>query len=376
MRRSSLFGPLLLLSAAACSHAPPEDFTPDPGLVARIRDIDIRTVQSQACPGGMVQATYDAVLDDGTHLPFVHSYDKKHPPRLHMVFLDLSSPDASPNRDGSWTTVSNPVTTVSTGFRLTATLRAKPTIQHTITLAPDYSCMPHAFAFNGDPAAATQAGGNGPDVTVRLGMTRSPFYDRLLVVAIEPGTALPFYALYDARSIPPADFLVIESRGGSGGAGSPGTRGGNGVDGVVGCPGQAGAPGGDGGNGGPGAVGGRGGRVTIIVPDNQPLLAGLIDVRSPGGPGGRGGPGGAAGKGGRGGSGAVTRDGTHCADGQDGADGRKGAEGPVGSAGPRGPRHDIITVAARDVFGGELPPDLAELFAQSHRPPSPRPADR
>ncbi|HUL49019.1 MAG TPA: hypothetical protein VLT79_03270 [Gemmatimonadales bacterium] len=372
MIRKALFGPLLVSLTVACSHAPPEDFTPDPGLIARIRDIDIRTVQAQACPGGQVQASYDAVLDDGTHLPFVHSYDKKHPPRLHMVFLDLSSPDASPNRDGSWTTVSNPVATVSTGFRLTATLRAKPTIQHTISLAPDYSCMPHAFAFNGEPGHATQAGGNGPDVVVRLGIARSPFYDRLLVVGIEAGTALPVYALYDGNSIPPADFLVVESRGGRGGAGSPGTRGGNGVDGVVGCPGQAGAPGGDGGNGGPGAPGGRGGRITIVVPDAEPLLAGLVEVRSPGGSGGPGGPGGSPGTGGRGGPGAATRDGTHCADGQDGPDGRKGVQGPTGSEGPHGPRHNIVTVAARDVFGGELPPDLAELFAQSRRRP-PRP---
>jgi hypothetical protein len=48
----------------------------------------------------------------------------------------------------------------------------------------------------------------------------------------------------------------------------------------------------------------------------------------------------------------------------------------LGSDGPHGPRHDIVTVAARDVFGGELPADLAELFAQSRRGPPRLPSDR
>src|SRR2546426_688361 len=86
-----LVGPVALSVFAACSHAPPADFAPDPGLLARIREIQIRTTAAQACPGTAIAASYDAVLDDGTHVPFQRTYDKKHPPRLHTVFLDLSS---------------------------------------------------------------------------------------------------------------------------------------------------------------------------------------------------------------------------------------------------------------------------------------------
>src|SRR6266571_9300536 len=68
----------------ACSHAPPADFAPDPGLVAQIRDIRIVTTQDRACPGGWIQASYEAVLADGSRVPFARSYDKKHPPRLHV----------------------------------------------------------------------------------------------------------------------------------------------------------------------------------------------------------------------------------------------------------------------------------------------------
>src|SRR5213594_1208643 len=79
---------------ASCSHAPPPDFAPDPGLVAQIRDIRIITGYARACPGAVIPTSYEAVLADGSRIPFARSYDKKHPPRLHVVFLDRESPDA------------------------------------------------------------------------------------------------------------------------------------------------------------------------------------------------------------------------------------------------------------------------------------------
>jgi hypothetical protein len=110
-----------------------------------------------------------------------------------------------------------------------------------------------------------------------------------------------FYQLYDARTIPPADFIQIESRGGAGGPGMAGPHGGDGTNGAGGCPAQPGGNGGAGGNGGRGGPGGQGGQITVIVPADEPFMAGLVTARSvggPGGPGGKGGPGGAAGKGG------------------------------------------------------------------------------
>src|SRR3989449_6085407 len=220
--RKWLFGPVALSVFAACSHKPPPDFAPDPALLAHIREIQIKTTAAAACPGAGIAAAYDAVLDDAPHVPFQHTYDKKHPPRLHMVFLDLSSSMARANSDGYWVMAQDPLLSAASGFELHAYLKAKPGIQGSVTVAPDYGCAPHAFGFAGEQGGPSQAGGNGPDVTVRIGRGRSPFYDRLIIVGVQVGMQAPFYELYDGRSVPPADFVVIESRGGRGGPGGSG----------------------------------------------------------------------------------------------------------------------------------------------------------
>src|SRR5205807_9557637 len=132
-------------------------------------------------------------------------------------------------------------------------------------------------------------------------IVRSPHVERLLVAGIEVGNAPPFYTVTDANTVPPRDWLIIESRGGRGGRGLAGTRGAKGADGQAGCPAGDGGAGAPGGRGGPGGSGGRGGRITIIVPTEVPFLAGLVDARPPGGPAGDGGPGGDGRPGGSGG---------------------------------------------------------------------------
>jgi hypothetical protein len=309
----------------------------------------------------MIQASYQAVIDDDTRVPFIRSYDKKHPPRLHSSFITYTSPEASATRDGNWSTAQNPIASAITGFRLTATLNAKPSIHHTIVVPPDYSCLPHGFEFSG------RGGANGPDVTVRLAMGHSPFYEKLLVVAIAVGDAAPFYTLYDARAIPPADWLTIESRGGGGSTGLAGIQGRDGRAGADGCPPEAGGPGGDGGDGGPGGDGGRGGRTSIVVPNEQPFLAGLVIARGVGGPGGPGGDGGPGGSGGKGGRGETGSDNKQCADAADGVAGRGGVSGPIGQDGRRGPRPIIHTVPAAEVFGPDVPPEIAALLSETGR---------
>src|SRR2546430_11711897 len=108
----TLLGVTLLVS---CSHAPPPDFAPDPGLVAQIRDIRIITGYARACPGAVIPTSYEAVLADGSRIPFARSYDKKHPPRLHVVFLDRESPAAVSHGAAHWSTDVTPPTTANTG---------------------------------------------------------------------------------------------------------------------------------------------------------------------------------------------------------------------------------------------------------------------
>lgn len=361
---------LVGLLALACGGGPPPDFAPDPGLVNRIREIRITPLVTRACPGQGFRVSYDAVLDDGSRIPFETRYDKKRPPPLHVQFLYRTSREATPQGDGSWVAHGDPMLTLISGFRIDVSLRAKPEVTGSARLDPEYSCMSHAFSFRGrggyrpggrdNPGRTGGPGGDGPDITVRLGVVRSPFVPKLLVAAIEVGEAPPEYYVADANAITPRDWLITETQGGQGGRGADGEKGQAGVAGAQGCPGSPGSSGGNGENGGAGGTGGRGGRITIITAAEDPFLAGLVDARNPGGPGGEGGKGGVGGAGGAGG--AAIR--TECSAGAAGPVGREGNPGREGQRGLQGPRPQVITVPLREVFGQRIPPELAELLNQ------------
>ncbi len=356
--------PIVLL--AACSSKPPPEFAPDPGLVARIDEIRILPRDGWVCPGQSIVTDYEAVLNDGTTIPFARDYDEDHPPALHVVFLRRTSAEAEPQGDGDWSTHSDPLLSAVDGFRLRAELRSRPGLAASATVAPDYSCLPHTFRFVGRTGPRGRSGFSGPDVLVRLDVLASPFYERVLVAGIEVGDAPPFYVMHDADAVPPADWFVVESVGGRGGRGENGEEGVEGVDGQDGCPGSPGGAGGAGSNGGPGGAGGSGGPITVIVPTDEPFLAGLVDARSPGGRGGAGGSGGDGGPGGAGGEG-LSRQGRTCADGQRGPSGAEGADGRDGTRGPPGTRPRVITVSPGDVFGTRVPFSLQALIDFSRR---------
>lgn len=358
--RFHLASVLTILTAAGCSHRPPPDFAPDPGLVARIQSIRI-DAPAVACPGQTIPASYTAVLDDGSEIPFATSYDKHHPPQLHVVFLLRYSPNAVAREDGAWDTYTDPLLSAMNGFPLRVSLRAKPSVVAETSVAPEYSCQPHVFAFSGPGGDLGQSGAAGPPVTVRLAVVQSPFVDRLLVTGITVGNAPPFFVFADVAQVPPADWLVVETRGGHGGHGANGRRGASGKDGTPGCPGSDGGPGGAGGDGSVGGDGGPGGSITIIAPEEDPFVAGLVDARAPGGAGGSGGRAGAGGPGGKGGA-AQPSNGRRCAAGADGPDGRDGRPGRDGRDGVPGPRPQVITVPAANVFGSAAPPELVSLI--------------
>jgi hypothetical protein len=352
----------LSIMTACIQYPPPANLAPDPRLVDRIREIRITATPMSVCPGAAIQASYVAVLDDGTLVPFERTYSSKHPPKLHVNFLELSSKEATSDDDANWVSDQNPIKSATSGIRLNAALKAKPVVQGTATVAPKYDCAHHAFDFTGATGAVAQTGEYGPPVTVRIGMGRSPYYDELLVVGIQVGANAPFYELYDAKTLPPAGWLAVATSGGSGGTGTAGSKGANGLPSPAGCPSVEGGPGGDGGNGSPGGPGGRGGRVTVVVPAEEPRLAELVAARSPGGPGGFGGAGGAGGHGGSGaGSGGCPL--------PDGEVGRRGQPGPLGPSGLGGPPPEIVTVPADQLFGPASPSEVIALIASAQRRP-------
>src|SRR3989449_2485903 len=251
---------MLIVTAACGPKRPPPGFAPDPGLVEQIREIRMQT-SIRACPGESFGAAYTAVLNDGSLVPFETRYDKDNPPRLHVVFLTRWSNEATPLEGGGWSAWRDPLATAITGFRLSVSLKAKPAVTTSTVVAPDYSCLQHAFGFRG-----AGAGASGPQVTVRLGILRSPFFDRLLVAGIEVEDAPPYYLLADARAVPPSDWLIIEGRGSRGSRGADGTNGVAGTAGQPGCPGGAGGPRRAGGNAKAGRPGRRGGANTDHPP--------------------------------------------------------------------------------------------------------------
>jgi hypothetical protein len=317
-------------------------------------------VPPAACPGETFPAAYVAVLDDGSEIPFATSYDEDHPPALHVVFLSRYSPAATALENGNWAAAVDPLISAMEGFPLRALLRAKPAVIAETTVAPRYECLPHVLEFVGRGGDNGEAGGPGPNVTVRLGLLSSPFVERLIVGEVTVEQAPPLYVFADAALVPPADWLRVGAFGGPGSRGADGRAGTKGATGAPGCPGGPGGAGGAGGNGGPGGSGGTGGHVTVIVPEEDPFLAGLVDARTAGGPRG---PGGRAGKGGAGGDGGPAQGDTRrCNPGARGPDGPSGRPGPEGEPGRPGPRPQVITVPGTSVFGGRPRPELQALL--------------
>ena len=362
----ALLAMLLPAFVAACSSKPPPDYAPDPGLVSQITELRMITSMARVCPGRTIEARYQAVLADGRVVPFARKYDKDNPPPLHVIFLRRWSTTAVSRESGDWDTVADPLVTAMDGFQLHAELRAKPSLAVSTVVEPEYSCMPRAFRFDGPTGRRGEPGYPGPDVLVRVGTAKSPFYNELLVVGIQVGDAPTFYVLQDARAVPPSDWLVIDSRGGRGGRGLTGEEGARGAPGRAGCPGARGGVGGPGGAGGPGGPGGSGGHVTVMAPTELPYLAGLIEGRSPGGAGGAAGPGGRGGRGGQGGEGVIVS-GRRCANGPGGERGSTGPAGSEGQDGAPGARARVITVSADDVFGQAVPRALQALLDYAHR---------
>ncbi len=102
----------------------------------------------------------------------------------------------------------------------------------------------------------------------------------------------------------------------------------------------------------------------VIVPADEPLLAGMVTARSTGG---LGGPGGAGGDGGAGGRGGVPQGspGQQCQSGSGGAQGPKGQAGPDGPASGPGLHTEILPVPKGEVFGARVSEGIADLISYS-----------
>ena len=347
----------------SCSSRGENEITLDPIFVGRISEIRIVPESDPVCPGDHIEVSYEAVLDDSTVVSFSSRRNAGNQPFLDVRLLHLTSPEASPQPDGSWVTSSDPLISAMTGFRLRASLRADTSLQTEHVVAPEYSCLDFSFYVEGMPGQEGYTGANGPDVTVRLSTLSSPFYHWLFVAVIETESKQPRYVFANADETPATGWLRVESRGGHGGHGKPGRQGRRAESVGPASPCSPGQDGGDGRAGQNGGSGGNGGAVTIVVPQEYADLAVVVaPVSSPGigGEGGLGGPGGEGGAGGR-----ALRDSQGnlvCEAGPRGRRGRTGPNGVAGREGNAGPETQVITMPGDELFGPQPPLAIRQLI--------------
>jgi hypothetical protein len=261
---------------------------------------------ARACPGQVITVDYVGRRADGSRVALT-------PGDVKPVSRGDSDPEAEPKADGTWRTSPDPMRSLLTGFRLSVTLSGDTSVRADTVIAPSYECSHTPIVLpTSDRYHLTTA-------HVRLGTFATPFYDSVVVVAVELEGHVPTVTVLGPGEMRPGVIKIV----------APGKNG---------TPGRAGRPGADGGScsngeqgddGDPGEPGQPGGKVDIIVQAGSPWLADLVAVSNPGG---RGGEGGAPGAGGRAGS-AARQAGSTCTSraGRNGKPGRPGADGPAGS---------------------------------------------
>jgi hypothetical protein len=268
---SRLRVPVAALCAAACASSLGSSALggTDSKLISFARGLNIVPASPRACPGESVGATYEVRIAGGTTLALTES---------DVAALERRGTLVEPAHNGGWRTNPDPLASAATGFRLHAALGRDTTVKGDTVLVPNYDCHPLAWEVRGGEFV-------GEHAHVRLGTVKTPFYDSVVVAALEiPGRA-PVVGLLGPGSL----------RSGAIRINAPGRSGAPGRDGKTGQNGSECSDGGDGTDGDPGRDGAPGGQVDVIVEAGSNWLADLVSVQNPGGHGGAGGRPGAGG---------------------------------------------------------------------------------
>jgi len=282
-----------------------------------------------------------------------------------VIFSTAPAPSRD-EQDGDWVTNADPLLTATTGFRLTATLQAKPSVTNTVSS----SGLPLHATHLASPLrlGAGRSGRAGPDATVRLAVLRSPFYDKLFVAGIQVGVAPPFYVLQDANGGAArrlAGDRDARRPGGSGVAGAKGTVGLPEPPAVRRSPGR---PEGTAATAGR-VVGGHGGRINVIVPAITRFSRASWRPEAPGDPAARAGPvvraGGAARAAREPQTRATVAVPTRWTERPD----RPGVRARRAARERPGPRTIVVTAPVREIFGVQVPPELGSLLERLQRRP-------
>jgi hypothetical protein len=315
-RRSTL---VLLLGVDACA-TPGRSGEPGEAAPARIQALRIVARDASVCPGDIIVSRYEATGADGKVVSLARS---------QLSLLTRTAIEAEPRANGDWKTTDHALASIVSGFALKAVLTSDTTVRAEATVAPKYGCVTNTFSLR------TPQRGAPVSAHVRLGVFRTPFYDSVVVGALEVEGQPPRIFVLGPKDIRAGAIRIDAS-------GSPGAAGQNGLAGRDGGVCENGERGGDGDEGQPGSSGGH---VNIIMEAGAPWLEELVAVSNPGGPGG---PGGTAGSGGRAGPTQPTGTSSRCST----SPGQRGTNGRAGQAGNPGPLPQATTVPIPLLWSG------------------------
>ena len=354
--------------------------------------VDIRRQQKTICPRQSVQmAIFADVVLDGEKAPKPletwtgHGESNKND-KLDFADFAFHSEQGSFDRDGWFAPNPSLLQTAGKEFEIKSVFKRRPDkFSFTTNYKPDYACIKEGGAGgasgqsgspggdgssgkSGQSGSSTSAGGDGggggngtgggsgtdggpgPRLTVYATLVKTPFYARLVAIAIDGDQK-------DLLLVPEGQPVTIHASGGAGGSGGSGGSGGAGGSGGSGNPGGRGGSGGLGGNGGQGGNGGPGGSIELVYDATHPELKAMVRLDIAGGSAGSAGGGGSSGRGGSGGSGtSPTHTGSgppppSAKSGSSGPDGSQGAGGATGHSGSDG-RASAAPGAVKDKFGG------------------------
>jgi hypothetical protein len=338
--------------------------------------IDLRRQNKTICPREPVQMAVfaEVVLEGDKNAKPVETYaghgDVNKNDKLDFVDFAFHSEQGKFDRDGWFAPNPNVLATAGKEFEIKSVFRRRPDkFSFTTTYKPDYGCIKAAGGgggpgssgnmggagaagkdgSGGSDKAAGGAGGDGapgmpggagadgapgPHLTAYATLVKTPFYERLVAIAIEGDRP-------DFLLVPEGQPITLQATGGDGGHGGMGGQGGQGGTGGGGNPGGHGGKGAVGGSGGQGGNGGAGGTIELVYDARFPDLSRQIRLDVHGGAAGTGGGPGAAGTGGRGGMGRTPSGSSGQApptapNGPDGAAGTQGSSGPSGRQGSTG----------------------------------------
>lgn len=338
--------------------------------------VDVRRTAKTICPREPVQMAVfaEVVLEGDKSAKQVETWAGKDGvnknDKLDFVDFAFHSEQGTFDKDGWFSPSKDLLSTAGKEFQIKSVFRRRPDkFTFTTSYKPDYTCIKSsgsggapgrdgqggqdgaagktgsggssrsAGGDGGDGGIGTPGGGGGdgspgPKLQVYATMVKTPFYERLVALAID-GDAQDFLL------VPEGQPITIRANGGAGGVGGHGGRGGSGGTGGSGNPGGRGGRGGGGGPGGNGGNGGPGGSIDLVYDARFVDLKAQIKLDVAGGAAGPGGQGGSAGSAGHGGSGMTPPASSgysppSAQSGPSGSDGSSGSQGTAGRSGQAG----------------------------------------